>query len=127
MYFFDEIFGYMNYFLYLCIVKQKTMTTMAKKIVEEMLLTDVKVFGDDNEHAYNVTCEDGHATAVPTDEELEENPDAPKQLEMTYPKLADLSVYAKEDCLHYRGIYDMPYTSCDCSDEIRRNQSKITH
>ena len=89
---------------------------MAKKIVEEMLLTDTNVFGDYDEHAYDVMCEDGHAIAVVTDEELKENPYVPKQLELTYPKLADLTVYDKEECLHYRGIWDMPHTSCDYSD-----------
>ena len=81
-----------------------------------MLLTDKDVFGDDYEHTYNVTCEDGHAIAVPSDEELEKFPNAPKQLEFTYPKLAGLSVYDKEQCLQYRGVWDLPYTSCDFSD-----------
>ena len=87
-----------------------------KKIVDEMLLTDKKIFGDNEEHSYTVTCEDGHAVATPTCEELEDFPNSPMRLELTYPKLADLSVYGKEQCLEYRGIYDQPYTSCDFSD-----------
>lgn len=89
---------------------------MAKKIVEEMLLTDEKIFGDNEEHSYTVTCEDGHAVATPTCEELENFPNSPMRLELTYPKLDDLSVYDKEQCLLYRGIWDSPYTSCDFSD-----------
>lgn len=88
---------------------------MGKKIIDEMLLTDQKVFGDNEEHEYNVTCEDGHAIGVPTESELEVNPTAPK-VELTYPKLSELSVYQKEECLHYRGIWDLPYTYCDYSD-----------
>ena len=67
-----------------------------KKIVDEMLLTDEKIFGDNEEHTYTVTCEDGHAVATPTCEELEDFPNSPMRLELTYPKLADLSVYDKE-------------------------------
>lgn len=83
---------------------------------DEMCFTDRTIFGDCNEHEYAVECKDGSAVATPTECELACNPKAPKRLELTYPKLAELSDKTKQKCLEYRGIYDEPATSCTYAD-----------
>ena len=83
---------------------------------DEMLFTDRSIFGDDEEHEYEIECQDGFATAVPTIYELENNPKAPKRLEFTYPKLNELGYIGKRKCLDYRGLYAEPVSSCSYAD-----------
>ena len=82
---------------------------MAKKfdyLVEEaMLLTDKKIFGDNEEHEYDVYCQDGRAIAIPAIGELLERPKSPRLLELTYPKKDELTQEQKKKCLEYRGLY----------------------
>ena len=63
---------------------------MAKKfdyLVEEgMLFTNKKIFGDNEEHEYDVYCQDGRAIAIPAIVELLEHPKSPRLLELIYPK-----------------------------------------
>ena len=92
---------------------------MAKKIdyleEEGMLFTDKKIFGDNEEHEYDVFCRDGHAIAIPAVGELITNPQAPRLLELTYPKKDELTKKQKEECLKYRGIYQ-PASMCNVGD-----------
>ena len=57
---------------------------MAKKfdyLVEEgMLFTNKKIFGDNEEHEYDVYCQDGRAIAIPAIGELLERPKSPRFL-----------------------------------------------
>lgn len=85
-------------------------------VKDEMLLVDKKVFGDNEEHEYDVECFDGLAFARPTDGELENNPNAPKLLELSYPKLDTLTDKQKEKCLEYRGLYNEPINNCNYAD-----------
>lgn len=86
-----------------------------RTIKEEMLFTNKKIFGDNNEHEYLVTCEDGIATAVPTESELAEgSTKVPKRLTLTYPKLEELSKTKKRICLEFRGKDDTE--ECDYAD-----------
>jgi len=102
-------------------------------IKDEMLFTNRSIFGDYEEHEYEVECQDGFATAVPTANELESNPKAPKRLELTYPKLNELGDRAKQSCLDYRGIYDEPVSSCSYADvcmkygKIKKPAQGIAH
>lgn len=90
---------------------------MAKRIVkDEMLFTDKKIFGNNEEHSYNVTCDDGHAIAVPTDDEVECYPNSPKQITLTYPTLEELTKEQKRECLDYRGKVDVPTSRCNYAD-----------
>ena len=61
-------------------------------------------FGDKT-YEYNVECSDGVAIGA----YYGDDPDAPKRIKMTYPKLAD--VLADEEMadhvLEYRGLYDL--------------------
>lgn len=95
---------------------------MSKKtyIEDEMLFTNKKVFGDNDEHEYKVKCYDGYATAEPTEDEMFENPKAPKMLELTYPKLDELSDKKKIEVLEYRGLYDEPVENCNYADVCMR-------
>lgn len=94
----------------------KCLREIEPAIEDEMLLTSRSIFKDDEEHEYAVKCQDGHATATPTANELKNNPKAPKQLELTYPKLNELGERAKQNCLDYRGLYDQPTSSCNYAD-----------
>lgn len=82
---------------------------MAKKIdyleEEGMLFTDKKIFGDNEEHEYDVYCQDGRAIAIPAIGELLEHPKSPRLLELTYPKKDELTQEQKKKCLEYRGLY----------------------
>ena len=93
---------------------------MAKKIdnfVEEsMLLTNKKIFGDNEEHEYDVYCQDGRAIAITSIGELLENPKAPRLIELTYPKLDELTREQKKKCLEYRGLDDVQTTNCNAGD-----------
>ena len=91
---------------------------MAKrKVKEEMLFTDKKVFGDNYEHEYLVTCDDGIAIGIPTESELEENSTkVPKQITLVYPKLEELSNTQKRECLNYRGKEDVATSRCNYAD-----------
>ena len=92
---------------------------MAKKfgyLVEEgMLFTNKKIFGDNEEHEYDVYCQDGRAIAIPAIGELLEHPKSPRLLELTYPKKDELTKEQKEECLKYRGIYQ-PASMCHVGD-----------
>ena len=93
---------------------------MAKKTnyleEEGMLFTNKKIFGDNEEHEYDVFCRDGHAIAIPAVGELITNPQAPRLLELTYPKRDELTKEQKVKCLEYRGIYDQPASMCNVGD-----------
>ena len=93
---------------------------MAKKfdyLVEEgMLFTDKKIFGDNEEHEYDVFCRDGHAIAIPAVGELITNPQAPRLLELTYPKKDELTQEQKRKCLEYRGLYNVQASMCHVGD-----------
>lgn len=82
---------------------------MAKKfdyLVEEgMLFTDKKIFGDNEEHEYDVYCQDGRAIAIPAIGELLEHPKSPRLLELIYPKKDELTPEQKEKCLENRGLF----------------------
>ena len=77
---------------------------MARYILEEdILLTNKKLFGDKEEHAFNFKCYNGYAEGINTD------PDEKIQkVIMTYPLrkdvLADKEMW--EAVLEYRGLYD---------------------
>ena len=74
-----------------------------KYVMEDgVLLVDKEIFGDGNEHSYKVKCFDGYAIA-----EKDENSDAPSTLELTYPKMSEISNHLKKDILQYRGLYDL--------------------
>lgn len=88
-------------------------------IEDEMLLTNKKVFGNNEEHEYKVKCYDGYATAEPTENELENFPNAPK-LRLIYPKLDDLGDKRKIEVLDYRGLYDEPAEKCNYADVCMR-------
>ena len=78
---------------------------MEKFVLEEgMLLTDVAVFGDNEEHEYNCKCYDGHAIA-----ERAEESNAPQNLRLTYPTLAEVKADEDlaDDVMEYRGLYDL--------------------
>lgn len=90
---------------------------MVNKIIEdEMLLTDKKMFGDEKEHEYDVLCGNGYAFGTPTESELEENPNAPKRVILSYPTLESMSKEDKRKCLDYRGLYDEPVSKCNYAD-----------
>lgn len=89
-------------------------------IKDEMLFTNRRVFGNNEEHEYSVECQDGFAVARPTETELKNNPKAPLRLELTYPKLNELGERAKQNCLDYRGLYDQPTSSCNYADVCMR-------
>lgn len=93
---------------------------MAEKFIkDEMLFTNKKVFGDNEEHEYNVKCYDGYAMAEPTENELKNFPNAPK-LRLIYPKLDELSDNKKIEVLEYRGLYDEPAEKCNYADVCMR-------
>lgn len=78
-----------------------------KKIIEpEVLLTDEKVFGDNEEHEYVVECYDGYAIGRLSDEE---DTTAPKEVFLEYPKRKDVikNIDLAEDILEFRGLYDL--------------------
>ena len=93
---------------------------MAKKfdyfVEKGMLLTNKQIFGDNEEHEYDVYCQDGKAIAIPSIGELSENPKAPRLIEMTYPKLDELTREQKKKCLEYRGLDDVQPTNCNAGD-----------
>lgn len=93
---------------------------MAKKfdyLVEEgMLFTNKKIFGDNEEHEYDVYCQDGRAIAIPAIGELLEHPKSPRLLELTYPKKDELTQEQKEKCLEYRGLYNVQASMCHVGD-----------
>ena len=98
---------------------------MAKKkvktdyIEENMLFTDKKIFGDNEEHEFDVFCYDGRAIAIPAICELLDNvgnEKYPRLLEVLYPKKEELTDEQKIECLHYRGIYDQPASMCHAGD-----------
>lgn len=93
---------------------------MAKKfdyLVEEgMLFTNKKIFGDNEEHEYDVYCQDGRAIAIPAIGELLEHPKSPRLLELTYPKKDELTKEQKKKCLEYRGLYDVQTSMCHVGD-----------
>ena len=102
-------------------------------IKDEMLFTNRRVFGDNEEHEYSVECQDGFAVARPTETELKNNPKAPLRLELTYPKMESMSDKQKQKCLDYRGLYDQPTSSCNYADvcmlhgKIRKNAQGVAH
>lgn len=71
----------------------------------EVIFNDMNVFGDNEEHYYNVKCYDGYAIGVST----YNNNNEPKYIKVTYPKLSailddrDRTSYI----LRYRGLYDL--------------------
>ena len=90
---------------------------MAKrKVKDEMLFTDKKIFGDNNEHEYNVVCDNGKGIATPTEDELECFPNSPKKITLTYPTLEELTKEQKRECLNYRGLYDVAVSRCNYAD-----------
>ena len=76
------------------------------EVKDTMLFTDKKVFGDNNEHEYDVVCRNGIAHGAPTQNELENFPNSPKDIVLYYGKLEDLTDKQKRKCLDYRGLYD---------------------
>ena len=48
--------------------------------------------------------------------ELSENPKAPRLIELTYPKLDELTREQKKKCLEYRGLDDVQPTNCNAGD-----------
>jgi len=96
-----------------------------KRYEDNMLLSDKKVFGDNDEHDYDLFCYDGYAVAIPTVGELVTNPNAPKVLMLTYPKLEVFSDEQKREILDYRGIYDEAAHMCNYADVCMR-YGKIT-
>ena len=93
---------------------------MAKKfdyLVEEgMLFTNKKIFGDNEEHEYDVYCQDGRAIAIPAIGELLEHPKSPRLLELIYPKKDELTPEQKEKCLENRGLFHMGASMCNVGD-----------
>lgn len=73
-------------------------------IEEDILFVDEALFGDSNEHSYDVVCYDGYGIA-------KKNGDAgyPMELMLAYPTLAE--VLADEEkssyVLRYRGLWDL--------------------
>ena len=77
---------------------------MARFILEEdILLTNRKIFGDKEEHAFNCKCYDGYAECTSTDED-----EKIQKVIMKYPLrkevLADSEMW--NAVLDYRGLYD---------------------
>lgn len=76
-----------------------------KKIVEKLVcFTNKEVFGDNNEHCYEVECYDGYAIAHLADAEDK----APKELRLTYPIMEHIKDNDDlcNEILRYRGLYD---------------------
>ena len=76
---------------------------MEKIIEEDILFSDKNIFGDNEEHSYDVECYDGYGVATANEEGI------PKKLKVTYPTL---SVVLKDeglcrDILKYRGLHDL--------------------
>lgn len=86
------------------------------RVEDNFFLTNKAIFGDNEEHDYDVYCEDGRAIAIPTINELSENPKAPRVLEITYPIMDVLTDKDKRSCLEYRGLYDEPIYNCNYAD-----------
>ena len=72
-------------------------------VKEEALFINEKVFGDDDEHQYDVVCYDGYAIATAKGEGI------PGKLEVTYPLLEDVlsNEEQSEYVLNYRGLFDL--------------------
>lgn len=83
---------------------------------DTLLLTDIIVFGDNEEHEYNVFCYDGFAVGIPTSDELLTNGNVPAVIKVTYPKLDEVSDGEKRKCLNYRGCYDIDIAECNYAD-----------
>ena len=72
-------------------------------IKEKALFINEKVFGDDDEHQYEVVCYDGYAIATAKEDRL------PKRLELTYPLMKDILADEEKssEVLAYRGLFDL--------------------
>ena len=95
------LFGYMDFFIYLCITikNNKTMENM-DYILEE----GIEVLIGGNEVTYDMECYDGYAIG-----KLVDDVDAPATIRMEYPTLADVLSDmggVADDILQYRGLYD---------------------
>ncbi len=71
---------------------------------EDVLLVDKSLFGDNNEHCYEMHCYDGTAIGEPVDK----NGSEPMRITMTYPKLKEVleSDEKSSDVLVNRGLFD---------------------
>ena len=80
---------------------------MEKSILEEVYFNDKKIFGDDEEHYYDVECFDGYAIA--TKSKVCDNDNAPAKLKVTYPKREEVVKNKKlaAEVLDYRGLDDL--------------------
>lgn len=69
----------------------------------EILLTDKKVFKDDEEHPYVFVCYDGFAQGK-HDTDKDPNPNCPDTILMSYPHYRELTPKKIEQIREYRGL-----------------------
>lgn len=70
----------------------------------DILLSDEKIFGDNEEHSYDIMCYNGHAIALASDDS---DAKAPRKLDLKYPKIKELDEESKKYILKYRGLNDV--------------------
>ena len=72
---------------------------------DEVLVTDKELFGDNEEHAYDMRCHDGWAEGTPSNDEE----GLPARIRMEYPTLEDVLGDRKltNYVLNYRGLHDL--------------------
>ncbi len=69
----------------------------------DVLFNDPTIFGDDEEHSYDVICYEGYAIASANEDDI------PKWLKITYPNIIDILIDAEKTdyVLKYRGLHDL--------------------
>ena len=69
----------------------------------DVLFNDPTIFGDDEEHSYDVICYEGYAIASANEDGI------PKWLKITYPNIVDILIDAEkiDYVLKYRGLHDL--------------------
>ena len=78
-----------------------------KTNLEEVYFNDKKIFGDNEEHYYDVECYDGYAIATKRNDYDDDK--APAKLKVTYPKREEVIKNKKlaAEVLDYRGLDDL--------------------
>lgn len=103
---------------------------------DEVLVTDKELFGDNEEHAYDMRCHDGWAEGTPSNDEE----GLPARIRMTYPKRDEVLADKKlaHYVLKYRGLYDLDFDDItygdimmalgevDKTDEYKPEKSPLT-
>lgn len=70
----------------------------------EVIFQDEKIFGDNEEHYYDVMCYDGYGIGISSD-----GFSTPKEIKITYPKLSEILEDKDRTnyILKYRGLHDL--------------------